>query len=105
MSRTDSPTAVVTGGSKGIGADIAERLLDKSYRVVNLSHIPSTWKHDRLETIEVDLSDLKTTREIATAIAATPTGQRDLRELFILPAPYLLLPISDNLRSRRRVER
>ncbi len=70
MKKTDSPTAVVTGGSKGIGADIAERLLDRDYRVVNLSNIPPNWKHDRLETIEVDLSDLDATRETAAAIAA-----------------------------------
>jgi len=70
MSKTDSPTAVVTGGSKGIGADIAERLLDRGYRVVNLSNIPPTWNHDRLETIEVDLSNLNATRETAAAIVA-----------------------------------
>ncbi len=70
MKKTDSPTAVVTGGSKGIGADIAERLLDRDYRVVNLSNIPPNWKHDRLETIEVDLSDLDATRETAAAVAA-----------------------------------
>ena len=70
MSASEVETAVVTGGSKGIGADIAGRLLDKGYRVVNLSNIPASWKHDALETIEVDLSNLNATRETAAAIAA-----------------------------------
>ena len=70
MSKTDSPTAVVTGGSKGIGADIAQRLLERGNRVVNLSNVPATWNHERLETIEIDLSNLNATRETAAAIAA-----------------------------------
>ena len=41
-------TALITGGSKGIGADLARRLLDKGYTVVSLSRGAPDWDHERL---------------------------------------------------------
>ena len=33
----DNKTAVITGGNRGIGADITRRFLDSGYLVVNIS--------------------------------------------------------------------
>lgn len=50
-------TAVITGGNKGIGADIATRLLEKGYRVVSVArHAPAT-QHPMLSSVEADLLD------------------------------------------------
>lgn len=50
-------TAVITGGNKGIGADLAERLLEQNYTVVSVArHAPSK-KHANLHSVEADLLD------------------------------------------------
>ncbi len=50
-------TALITGGSKGIGADLAKRLLAQDYNVISMArHVPD-WQHDRLEHVEIDLLD------------------------------------------------
>ncbi len=41
-------TAVITGASKGIGADLAGRLLERGYTVINLSRNAPEWAHERL---------------------------------------------------------
>lgn len=55
-------TALVTGGSAGIGLSIAEKLLAKGYDVISLDIQPSKLK--KVEHIQVDLSDLDATRRI-----------------------------------------
>lgn len=57
-------TAVITGASKGIGLDLAQRLLERGYRVINLSRNAPDFAHDRFETLPVDLLD-------ADAVSAT----------------------------------
>jgi NAD(P)-dependent dehydrogenase (short-subunit alcohol dehydrogenase family) len=59
-------TAIVTGGSAGIGRAIAVRLLEAGYEVVSLDLAPSDLK---LRHVEVDLSDAKATQEAALEIA------------------------------------
>ncbi len=62
--------AVVTGGSAGIGAAIARRLLDRGRTIVTLQrHAPSV-EHPRLRFVPVDLSDMKATREVAGELAS-----------------------------------
>jgi NAD(P)-dependent dehydrogenase (short-subunit alcohol dehydrogenase family) len=63
-------TALITGGSKGIGADLAKRLLDKGYFVISLARDAPDWHHANLESIEVDLLDAKAVAEVAADIAA-----------------------------------
>jgi 3-oxoacyl-[acyl-carrier protein] reductase len=59
-------TAVVTGGSAGIGRAVAQRLLEAGYEVVSLDLAPTDLK---LRHVEVDLSDAKATQEAALQIA------------------------------------
>ena len=61
-------TAVVTGGSAGIGRAIAKRLLDAGYEVVSLDVQPSGLAHAKLKHVHVDLADQKATRQAATEV-------------------------------------
>lgn len=62
-------TAVITGGSKGIGADLGQRLCEKGYDVVSLSRGAPQWAHARLHHVEVDLLDARATEQAADEIA------------------------------------
>lgn len=63
-------TALITGGSKGIGADLGQRLLERGYRVISLArHVPD-WLHDNLEHVAVDLLDADAVAEVAADIAS-----------------------------------
>ena len=63
-------TALVTGGSAGIGAGICRHLLDDGYTVINLARRPSPTEHERLHNYAVDLSDLEATAAVAAQVAA-----------------------------------
>jgi len=63
-------TAVITGGNKGIGADLAQAMLDKGWRVVSLARHAGEARHERLEHVEADLLDPAATAAAATEIAA-----------------------------------
>lgn len=63
-------TALITGGSQGIGADLARRLLEKGYRVVQISRHAPDWGHERLESVEADLLDPAAVKQAAAEIAA-----------------------------------
>ncbi len=49
--------AVITGASKGIGADLAMRLLDRGYKVIAIDRENATLSHKNLQLIEADLLD------------------------------------------------
>jgi len=70
-------TALVTGGSAGIGKSICEHLLNDGYTVINLSRRASEDNHERLIDHPVDLADVEATR---TAIAAI-TAEHDVTTL------------------------
>lgn len=65
-----SYTALITGGSKGIGADLGQRLIGKGYDVVSLSRGAPEWSDARLTHVEVDLLDPSATEQAAAEIAA-----------------------------------
>jgi 3-oxoacyl-[acyl-carrier protein] reductase len=63
-------TALVTGGSVGIGMRICQSLLDAGHEVVNLARRPLKIEHSRLHNFAVDLSDRDETAKVAKEIQA-----------------------------------
>lgn len=64
-------TAVITGGNKGIGADLAERLLEQGYSVVSVARRAPEKKHAHLHSIEADLLDPAAVKQAAEQIKAS----------------------------------
>jgi NAD(P)-dependent dehydrogenase (short-subunit alcohol dehydrogenase family) len=62
-------TAIVTGGSTGIGAAIVQAMLERGYAVVSLARRRPTISDARLDAIEVDLYDADATRQAAAEAA------------------------------------
>jgi NAD(P)-dependent dehydrogenase (short-subunit alcohol dehydrogenase family) len=68
-------TAIVTGGSAGIGKSICQYFLADGYRVLNLSRRESDEKHELLVDYPVDLADVDATKAVIAEIA----GKYDVR--------------------------
>lgn len=66
------PLALVTGTSSGIGETLARRMLDCGYRVVGLSRRAPEWRHERFESIGVDLLDEAAVRSVCEELSARP---------------------------------
>ena len=62
-------TAVITGASKGIGLDLAARLLDKDYKVISIARNEPDDAPKGLITVKTDLLDDSKTSEAAKEIA------------------------------------
>ena len=62
-------TALVTGGSTGIGLEICQQFLDRGYTVLNLSRRPAPVEHSNLHNFTVDLGEREATRELAMDLA------------------------------------
>jgi len=69
-------TTLITGGNSGIGAAIADRLLEKGETVVSLGLEMPLAAHDRLHGYMVDLTDPAATAAIARDIAAAHAVDR-----------------------------
>lgn len=65
----DNKTALVTGGSTGIGKAICEYFLNDGYQVINLSRRALEIDNDRLHNISVDLADIEATKAAAAQAA------------------------------------
>ena len=63
-------TAIVTGGSTGIGVAICRALLAQGYEVISLSRRDAGFASERLRSIRVDLSDPIATRQVVSDLAA-----------------------------------
>ncbi len=63
-------TAVITGGNKGIGADLAQAMLAQGWRVVSVARHAGEARHDLLEHVQTDLMDPTATAEAAREIAS-----------------------------------
>jgi NAD(P)-dependent dehydrogenase (short-subunit alcohol dehydrogenase family) len=62
--------AIVTGGSAGIGRAVVQELLKRDLQVISLDVQRSSHSHERLQHVEVDLTDIAATRRVAREIAA-----------------------------------
>jgi len=62
-------TAVITGGSQGMGADLAAAMLDRDWRVISIARHKGEARHARLEHIQADLMDPGATAAVAAEIA------------------------------------
>lgn len=65
-----SRTTLITGGNSGIGAAIADLLLDKGENVISLGLEMPTATRDTLFGYTADLTDARDTTEVAARIAA-----------------------------------
>lgn len=63
-------TAVITGGNKGIGADLAQALLGQGYRVISVARGIAEDAPVGLEQVQADLTDPAATTAAAADIAA-----------------------------------
>ena len=63
-------TAVITGASKGIGADLAQRLLERGYRVISIARHDPDFAHDNLLSVTCDLLDPKAVAQAANDIGS-----------------------------------
>ena len=63
-------TAIITGGNKGIGADLANALLARDYTVVSVARSAPELRHPNLHSVEADLLDTGAVKAAATQIAA-----------------------------------
>ncbi|QBF30490.1 SDR family NAD(P)-dependent oxidoreductase [Thalassococcus sp. S3] len=70
-------TAVITGGNKGIGADLAARLLERDYKVISVSRHAPELSHPNLSSVEADLLDPGAVTDAAAEIA----GKHDVTHL------------------------
>lgn len=66
---SQSYTAVVTGGSAGIGAEICRQLLDTGYDVISMARRDPDFTHPKLQSVKVDLLDAKATAQASAEIA------------------------------------
>lgn len=66
-----SYTAVITGGNKGIGADLADQLLAREYTVISVARHAPDRAHPNLHSVEADLLDPDAVTAAADQIAAT----------------------------------
>lgn len=63
-------TAVITGGSQGIGLATAQAMLARGWKVISLSRRPAEFSHPGYTSMTADLLDAEATAAVAAEIAA-----------------------------------
>lgn len=63
-------TAIVTGGSTGIGLEICRTLAGDGYRVLNLARRPCELDHPAIDNFTIDLCDVDATEALAAELGA-----------------------------------
>lgn len=66
---TQKFVAVVTGGSAGIGAEIARQMLDAGYEVISMARRDPNFNHPKLSSVKVDLLDPAATEQACQEVA------------------------------------
>jgi 3-oxoacyl-[acyl-carrier protein] reductase len=66
-------TALVTGGSAGIGLAAVKQLLAKGYEVISLDVQAAKLKHRNLQSLEVDLTDLREVKKVCSKVNKATT--------------------------------
>ncbi len=87
-------TAIVVGGSSGIGRETALRLLAKGFRVFNISRTP--FRGERVHTIEADAAQ---EGELSRAVYAA-AEEADGVDLFVYSAGYSMAAPLEYAKSR-----
>jgi NAD(P)-dependent dehydrogenase (short-subunit alcohol dehydrogenase family) len=64
-------SAIVTGGSAGIGLAVVQELLRRDYEVFSLDIQPAPAQHPKLRHVRVDLSDPEATARAVKGLSAT----------------------------------
>jgi len=64
-------TAIVTGGSTGIGVAICHALIEQGHEVISLARREGGLSSPRLRSVQVDLADPLATRQVVEQIAAS----------------------------------
>jgi acetoacetyl-CoA reductase len=68
-------TTLITGGSRGIGLTIANRLLNKNHKIINLSksgNISEIFKNNKnYEHFKIDISNINDTHDLVSTIVKT----------------------------------
>lgn len=62
-------TAVITGGNKGCGADLATALLDRGYTVISVARHDPEFTHTNLQSVQADLLEPDAVQAAADDIA------------------------------------
>ena len=72
----NNKVVVITGGNRGIGADITRRFLDGGYQVVNISRQIPEFSDERLVNYTADLADTQATLEVGRGDSGTICGNQ-----------------------------
>jgi 3-oxoacyl-[acyl-carrier protein] reductase len=111
---SEKPVALVTGARKGIGRYLAERLLEKGYRVAGCSREPSDLQSEEYLHVTADVTDEKQVSALIGGIRRrfgrldvliNNAGIASMNHVLLVPGPTVDRIFSTNLRGTFLVSR